>query len=389
MTEEFQKRIQSSIARDPGLTGESADPEIAPKKRKKKLRPSKRASPDPKVQETEVLDANDLEEPKGLPKAGNALKILKTKYAPKLQFVEDLILEGLTFLAGVAKVGKTTLLMQFLQAICNPKGGEVLGRRVFPAKVLLISLEEDDDAIQERMVIQGWAEEECANLTVMEFATFMEHIGPLHTPGAVDDLIDYVTENGFTMVVIDNFTRAFLGLKRLNDNSEVTVALTPIHDLAKSKHISIVFIDHHGHSKGILNSRGTDPCDNIMNSSAKGQVCDTAIGFFRDGKGKRILTAVGRRVSEQGLKLEYDETTQKNSRVMGDDALDLTSRQARIMRCVRTNYPLRLKKIADITGIASSNAHPICKDLVSSGLMLFDVDKKLYSPVLDAEDGSE
>ena len=83
-----------------------------------------------------------------------------------------------------------------------------------------------------------------------------------------------------------------------------------------------------------LGVRNTDPCDSIMNSSSKGQVADTALGFYEDGVNKRLLRAVGRHVSVQGLKLVYDEITMKSSRVEGDEEMDLTGRQARILRWV-------------------------------------------------------
>lgn len=321
----------------------------------------------------------------GLPEFGNALRVLQTEYEPKIHIVEDLIVEGLTFLAGAAKLGKTTLLMQLMQVICNPKGGKVIGRKVNPGKALFISLEEDADDIHNRMQVQGWSKEEAANLTIIDFSQFMKNIGPLHTEGAVIELLDYMLRGEFLVVAVDSFTKAFLGLKNQNESAVVAAALTPIHEIVKKKHFAFVFIDHHGHARGLFDIRTRNAPDAIMNSSAKGQVADAAIGFYSEGRNKRSVTAVGRSVSDQEFKLKFDPIIQKSSRVKrkGDDTDDMTARQARITQCVRANYPIRLKGIADITGIASGNAQPIVKALVKAGVLLFDRDTKEYSPVGD------
>ena len=85
----------------------------------------------------------------------------------------------------------------------------------------------------------------------MDFEEFHDNIGFLHTEGSVVKLLDYILKGEFLVVAVDNFKKAFLGMKRQDDSDTVTQALTPIHEIAKAKHISFIFIDHHGHARGV------------------------------------------------------------------------------------------------------------------------------------------
>jgi hypothetical protein len=148
-----------------------------------------------------------------LPEFGNGLDVLTHKYRALVQIIEDLIIEGLTFFAGVAKLGKTTLFVQMSRPVCNPEGGEFLGRKVHPGKVLFISLEENKDSVQEKMLAQGWTKEEAANFTIMDFDEFRDNIGFLYNGSAVIELIKYIKAGEFTMVGVDSFKKAFMGWK--------------------------------------------------------------------------------------------------------------------------------------------------------------------------------
>jgi hypothetical protein len=229
------------------------------------------------------------------------------------------------------------------------------------------------------MEAQGWTEEEGANLTIMTNREFFDNIGALHTEGAINRLLKYVKAGGFLMVGIDPFKLAFKGLRFQNDSDTITIALDPIHYESNNRHFAFLMLDHHGHARGPMGIRHRDPVEDVMSSSTKGSAPDVVIGFYEDGKDKRTILARGRRVSEQSLKLLYNETTKTNTRIEGDEALDLTGRNAKIVRWLRSHgKPAKNIEIAKGTCIAPSNTQPILKSLVISGVLKSDDEGKTY-----------
>lgn len=302
------------------------------------------------------------------------LEILQTVYPPLVEIVPDILPAGMAIIAGRAKIGKTTIVYQAAQAICYPGGGMFLNRKVEPGRVLYLSLEEWPEAIQERLKDQNWTPEQAQNITIVNPDGFRKTFGFLHTSGAAGRLCEYVLENQYRLVVIDTFAKAFLGLRDQDKSEIVTQALTPLHELANLSNFAVLFIDHHGHSKGF----DPDPVNDVMSSSAKAQVADTIIGFYHDGTGKRKLKITGRRVPEQDINLTWDGLTRCYQRIEGEEE-DLTGNQLKIKRWLRSNCPAIAKVISDGTNIKPGNLSPILKDMVTADLVKFNSETRLYS----------
>lgn len=226
--------------------------------------------------------------------------ILSTQYPDPVWIVPDIISTGLTILAGRPKIGKSWLTLQISQAVAE--GGIVLGKQVQQASVLYIALEDNERRLQDRMKQQGWTKKAAQNTTFFTAHEFRNHVGPLHRAGW-RSLEAIIKVEGYQFCVVDTLSRAFMGLKDMNDSQEVTAALTPLQELSMSNGIGLLFIDHHAKPKGT----SPNPIDDIMASTAKSAVLDTAMGLYKDTQsGTTRLLAEGREVQPVDLTLEFD-----------------------------------------------------------------------------------
>ena len=170
---------------------------------------------------------------------------------------------------------------------------------------LLLALEDSERRLQERMLLQGWTANEAANLDVLTLDTFRSRIGPLQN--GYPKLLDMVQMGNYKLVIIDTISRAFMGLRDINDSQEVTAALSPLQELAIGNDFAILGIDHHAKPKGT----NPNPIDDLMGATAKSAVADTLIGVYRDPQQKSNLRllAEGRDVEPIDLTLRFDRLT--------------------------------------------------------------------------------
>lgn len=229
--------------------------------------------------------------------------ILSTKYPDPVWVIPDFVPAGMTIFAGRPKIGKSWLTMQMTQAISA--GGMLFGKPVQSGRVLYLALEDNERRLQERMNKQGWIKKSADNTTFFTMSDFRTYIGALHKAGW-RHLEEIVKNGGYRLVVIDTLSRAFMGLKDMNDSQEITAALSPLQELAMKNEFSILIVDHHAKPKG----NNPNPIDDIMGSTAKSAVLDTAMGIYKDTQTSALrLLAEGREVPPIDITLKFDVVT--------------------------------------------------------------------------------
>jgi len=209
---------------------------------------------------------------------------------------------GLSIMAGVAKVGKTTIVRQLCQEVMTPITGSFLTRKVnFNGPVLYFSLDEDNRYIAAHLKKLG-----------------VQPPAPLHiwkTPQvdergqncAIDSLRRYFDKFGVPkLVIMDTMTRT-LGIKDPDNYAETTEALGNLRVLAGDADTHIL-VTHHL-NKAIPKGAPNDKFARIMGSNGIASATDTNLLLERTNTA-RFVSSQGRSVKAfDELHFEYDHDT--------------------------------------------------------------------------------
>lgn len=222
-------------------------------------------------------------------------ELLTTDFPEPQWAIPGVLPVGLSVLAGRPKVGKSWLALQFAHAVGS--GGRALDLDVQAGKVLYLALEDGPRRLKERMRAQNC--ELGANIRFeTRWPTFV-------TEGGFTLLLDAIVDHGYTFVIIDTLSRA-AGMADQLDIAQMTQLLGELQQIAQSKDITILVVDHHKKANGFE----SNPIDDIMGSTAKAAVCDGILGLYKEqGKAGATLKITGRDLEEKDLALEWDALT--------------------------------------------------------------------------------
>jgi hypothetical protein len=286
--------------------------------------------------------------------------ILTTDWPEPVWAIPNLLPVGLTILAGRPKVGKSWLALQIDSAVAS--GGHALGEPVEQGPVLYLALEDPPRRLKERMVKQGWPSNLPADF--MCLGEFEKQIGDLCNGGG-ERLARQIELKGYRLVVIDTLSRAVSGDQ--NDVAAMTLALTPIQEMAHAYNCAAMLVDHHRKGTGA----GPDAITDILGSTAKGAMADTAWGLYKErGKVGAKLAITGRDVEEQILALSWDQELGCWQCEGDAHELELTERKQEILDALEE---LGWAGVVDIADAVGRGKGAVCKDLadlVNDGLVV-------------------
>jgi len=290
----------------------------------------------------------------------SADELLTTNWPEPVWAIPNLLPAGLTILAGRPKIGKSWLALQIAQAVAS--GGFALGEHVDKGGILYLALEDNEIRLKTRMQKQGWPMGLHADF--LQLGQFTRQIDDLRNGGG-ERLARQIERAGYHLVVIDTLSRACYGDQ--SNVSEMTLALTPVQEMAQRLNCAVLMVDHH--RKGF----GADPdaVGDILGSTAKGAMADCVWGLYRErGKAGAKLAVTGRDVGEQNLALTWDWLT-GSWQCEGDaDEITITKRRQEILDALADIGPSALKTITDAVGQARGNTHNRLQDLVNAGLVI-------------------
>jgi len=284
-------------------------------------------------------------------------EILTTDWPEPVWSVPGLLPSGLAILAGKAKVGKSWLALQIAQAVAA--GGVALGERVTAGPVLYLALEDTPRRLRDRMTKQGWS----AGLPCdfMALGEFYDQVGDLRNGGG-EILARQIKHGGHRLVVIDTLGRSVGGDH--NDYTDMTLALAPLQEIAHNNNCTALLIDHHN------KMAGGDALTDILGTTAKGAMVDTALGLYRErGKAGAKLSVVGRDVDEKNLELTMDWLTGCWQVEVGSDGVNLTDNQAEMLDVLEAIGPAGCVDIAKALDRDKGNTYKDLADLVNRGLV--------------------
>jgi DNA-binding transcriptional ArsR family regulator len=285
--------------------------------------------------------------------------ILNTEWPEPVWAVPNILPVGLTILAGRPKVGKSWLALQIALSVAS--GGYALGEHVEAGPVLYLALEDPPRRLKERMIKQGWGPELPAEF--MPMGQFEKQIDDLRNGGG-ERLARQIDLKGYRFVVIDTLSRSVYGDQ--NDVAEMTLALTPLQAIAHSLNCAVLLVDHHRKVGGA----DPDAITDILGSTAKGAMADTAWGLYKErGKAGAKLAITGRDVEERTLALSWDYDLGCWQCEGDADALELTERRQEILDALEVLGKAKVGDIARATDQNRGNTYKRLQDLTHAGLV--------------------
>jgi RecA-family ATPase len=188
---------------------------------------------------------------------------------------------------------------------------------------------------------------------------FQDHIGDLRNGGG-EKLARQIERRGYRFVAIDTFSRAISGDQ--NDVAEMTAWLTPIQEIAHSRNCSFTLVDHHRKIGGAYQNAIAD----ILGSTAKGAMADTALGLYREsGKAGAKLVVTGREVEERTFNLKFDGIT--GCWQIDNTVEELTDQQAELLDVLENLGPAGVQHIADAVKRNKGTVFQQLSDLEAKG----------------------
>jgi len=277
--------------------------------------------------------------PTAFPLPTSAASLLAKTFPPLRCFVEDLLAEGLTILAGKPKKGKSYLALDMSLSIA-------VGRQAFmkfpteKAKVLYVSLEDGERRLQRRLrAIQP-------NIATPEGLDFL-YTFPRLGDGALEALTHYAET--YQVIIIDVIGRILptqtQARKSLSEYQEITDVLGPIQQLAQDKRMAIMVIDH------LRKASVEDDGDAIMGSQGKIGAADHALIYGRKGEEKDgVLKIISRDLDEDKIVLTL---TNGHLEFLGKgEVYELDSEQNRIITILEDERrPMAIPEIMKALGI--------------------------------------
>lgn len=242
------------------------------------------------------------------------------------------------------KVGKTTLIYELAVKIAH--GAPFLGRATRKCGVLILALEEHRRDVSRRLRTLGAENLENMHLT----------IGPLDADEATfAQLKRTIEERSIGLIIIDTLN-SFWGVSDENNASEVTAAIKPLLNLARSTNAAIIAIHHSRKSEG-------EHGDEIRGSNALFSLFDAALLLKRhDAENQRKLTVISRwPETPSELILELRD---HGYECLGDSAT--AGRRARLDKLAAslTSEGQTAKELSSRSGVPFRSVHSLLEELV-------------------------
>lgn len=277
--------------------------------------------------------------PHHFPIPQSAETLLGKQFDPLEYYVEEILHEGLTLLAGKPKKGKSYLALDMSLSIAVGR----LAFRHFPTqqkRVLYVSLEDGERRLQARLhKIQP-------NLATPQGLDFL-YAFPRLGDGAIEAL-DHFSQQ-YQVIIIDVVGRILPTVssvrKNVSEYQEYTELFGQMQALANENHTALILIDH------VRKAGAEDVYDTIMGSQGKWGTADTGLVYERKGEEKdAVLHVAGREVEEQKFVISLMEG---HLTFLGKgEAYELDSEQNRIIKVLEEERrPIGAQELMKAMGI--------------------------------------
>jgi hypothetical protein len=292
------------------------------------------------------------------PHTFTAAELMALELPPVSWVVPDILPEGVAFLAGKVKMGKSWMSLALCVAVAS--GGVALAtKRVEQGEVLYLALEDHQRRLQERMrkLLPGGSAPEGLHIAVE---------WPRADEGGVEHLGAFLSEHPDTrLVVVDTFARfKTRATGRRSQYDEDRDAVDPLAPIAAEHNVAIVLVHH------LREAESDDPLDMIHGSAGLTGGVDGALVLKRQrGRADAFLHVDGRDIeqpTELALKFDQDAATWA---IVGDaEEYRMSEQRAVIVRVLeRADEPLSPKEIAEMTDAKYGATREMLSQMVKDG----------------------
>jgi AAA domain-containing protein/IclR-like helix-turn-helix domain-containing protein len=298
-------------------------------------------------------------------------KALTRMTFPDIKYVvPDIIVEGLTLLAGKPKIGKSWMLLDM--AIAVAKGEYTLGDRDVltgtertpcngikceQGDVLYCALEDNLRRLQSRLLklLDGKASPER-----LDFVNEM----PTLAKGGLDMVRAWITSKPHPrLVVIDTLAMVRDPAKRTQTTYEADYqSVKELHKLALDHRLAIIIVHH------LRKAEADDAFDTISGTLGLSAAPDSVLVLARDSSGNVILHGKGRDLEEIEKAMIFDG--ERCTWYIEGEAADVkrsTERTMILNALAGADEPLGANDIAAETGMRAMNVRFLLRKLVAEG----------------------
>ena len=286
----------------------------------------------------------------------SAFEIFNKNYPPLKYAVPGLITEGLTIIAGPAKLGKSFLCLNMALAITS--GGIVANTIQIedPQPVAYCALEDSERRIKDRLHMLQPDGNISPDLKITPIGKL-----PIPLDSAGIGILDRdMTEAGVKVVFIDTWQKVSPDPDKNKNAYEADYAvLGPLQEWASNKHIAVVLIHH------LNKSRDANNIYNRISGSTGIQAAVDTMILMSKVEGKCQIDVTGRDIEEQNLAATFDFphwTIEGEARMhVGTDA------RLSILNLLKDGEPWAAKDISDELGFNYTTVRQRLQRLVQSG----------------------
>jgi hypothetical protein len=276
-------------------------------------------------------------------------------FAPIKYVVPDIIVEGLTLLAGKPKLGKSWLLLHAARAIAT--GGTTLGGiECEQGDVLYCALEDSERRMQSRLRKIGGPSPRLFYYCEL----------PRLADGGLDAIRNWIkSKPNPRLIVID--TLAMVRPPKKRDESTYDAdyaAVLTLRELANEFGLAIVLVHH------LRKADADDAFDTVSGTLGLTGAPDSVIILKRDSGKRVVLHGKGRDMIEIEKAVEWDQTTCL-WHILGD-ASDLrrSAERTNVLDAIRqATEPIGPNVIAEETGMRAANVRFLLSRLVKEGVI--------------------
>lgn len=279
--------------------------------------------------------------------------------------VKELILGGLTILAGRPKIGKSWLALNISIAVAN--GTNALGRfETKKSKVLYIALEDSKRRIKDRINnIMGNEIDKRAPEGLIYLEENFDF--PKINDGGIEEINNILDdEKDIELVVIDTLGRSIADKGRKDKNiylADYEIA-SQLQELAMKRNISILILHHtkKGNEENVF--------DEISGTTGLTGAMDTMMVIKEKNK-DHTLHITGRDVEQADYKIVFDKKLFCWNVIEKKNEINITVEREEILELIKSyNRQMKLSEITDLIGKEKSNVNKLLKKLIRDGLLI-------------------
>lgn len=288
---------------------------------------------------------------------------LQGKEIPPINWVvKGLLPEGLAYLAGRPKIGKSWMAKNIAISVAN--GTMALGTfATNRADVLYCALEDNQRRIKDR--INNIMRAELYKKAPDNLYYLQDNWDfPKLNNGGIEEIEKTIEDNpNIKLIIIDTLGRSIADKKRMDKNiyqADYDFS-SRIQETAMKFRVCILLL-HHTKKQGEENV-----FDEISGTTGFTGAADTMM-VIKKKNGKYYLHVTGRDLSESEYEIEFSDTLFTWNVIQKNDDRHLTAEREEIIQLLTDyNRPMRTGEIAELLGKEKSNTSKLLKKLVEDG----------------------